>query len=72
MERGAPDIDGSFVPGEAAPSAGRGRPRKEPTLVVCVRITESEYDACCRRAGLARVPVRSVMRRAISEYIGRR
>jgi hypothetical protein len=70
MDRGSQDIDGSFVPGEPARRVG-GRPSKEPTVIVSVRLPVSAYDACCVRASRDRAPVRSVMRRAISEYIRR-
>jgi len=73
MDRGSTDIDGSFVPGA---ETERRRipfyPRGERTLVVCVRLPEAVYDACIARASRSNVPVRSVMRRAISEYVTRR
>lgn len=46
--------------------ATRGRPRKEPTLVLNFRIPISVYDAYIRYALRHRLPVRSIVRHIVT------
>lgn len=51
--------------GPILPLRKRGRPKKAPTVQVQVRMVATAYDAYCRTALSARVPVRTVLRHVL-------
>jgi len=50
----------------------KGRLRREPTIVVSVRMTESVYDRYCEDARLGGHHVRTVLRRVLTRHAPRR
>lgn len=63
----AAGVDGLLL-SRVPPNKG-GRPRRERTIVVNVRLPISVYDAYCRAAYHAEEPVRTLLRQVLTQYM---